>query len=1175
MAKPPVHPATRWDDQRQSLLDEAVEGLENSWQASGDGDIARFVPPPGHALRERVLVELIKVDQEYRSASGQPRRLETYLTDWPELSGKASVAHELLEAECLTRATFGLLPTAEEIESRFPDIPGRIDLEAIAAQVQREQEHGEAAHDAMAAATDTSPSILDQTPSVTPSLPPLTTGQFFGRDDRYKILELLGQGGMGTVYRAYDTRLGRDVALKIPRVDPVSEPAVMERFVRESRAAAKIRHPNICPIFDADQFEDTFYITMALIEGHSLADWEKDRSVDPQKAAEIVWKLAKALAIVHAQGIVHRDIKPSNVMIDRSGEPLLMDFGLARLTPEEHVGDAPAESSVTLQSGADRKASGLKSPPGPMSNYQLTHAGSLLGTLQYMSPEQACGRPVDASSDVYSLGVVFYQMLAGRPPFEGSPGEILESVRRSEPPRLRTLVANLDTRLEAICAKAMAKSPVSRFQTAGDFADTIQEWLRISPGVGDPPRRNRWLRWTSAAGALFVVLFGIIIYIRTPDGVTEVRVNDPAKVTIDRDKVSVESDGRSMSVVTAPAVTSIGPTIIPIERWIETPPRAVAAQLSRDGKTLYMAFSEYPGRSHVRVFDVGSGKVLHEIASPEPNCDHKGLAVSGDGRYVYVTNYFRRHISRIDLRDNDRRTDLPIGGVPTAVWATNIGITPDGKRLAVALGDDGRSGDLSNDQISIVDVADDKFSLLGEARLDDEIASPLVFSGGSKFAYVVAWQRKSLAPTLYRVCLTAPFKAVPLLSFPTGELKGVAFSSRLQRAFVSDSGQRKIWVVDLKANRVSDMKLDGYAPGCLAVNDQDESLYVLSPEGRKLFVLDYESGTVRQRVDGLREGAVGVVVFPGGRRLLVWHDAPDGGAAIVDLNAQESSIVFASNRAGEGHQIYRMRFGEKEAVRLTNNHATDRCPRWSPDGRQIAYVSTEPGLPKICMTDRNGAQPLVLQKTDPVLPDRGATLDWSPDGTEIAFIGDNSRAIRIVGVGTGKVRSLVEGELGDGCGHHLSLCWRRIDGLILANSQSPDSSRQQGVFLLDPKTRRIMQVMSSGGDWAFFAATVSSPDGKKIAALRPPGVDLPPEKIYLAGADGTNPRCLVNTETKFQVALRWSTDGKCLAYSAASDGRYHVFLADVRDKRHIQVTSGDYDDIEPDIYGARVSNQGR
>ena len=164
---------------------------------------------------------------------------------------------------------------------------------------------------------------------------------------------------------------------------------------------------------------------MSLIEGQSLADSEKSHKLSPRDAAELLWKLSRALAAVHSKGIVHRDIKPSNVMIDRLGEPLLMDFGLARLTGDEQLDNSLIESSEASANNAEAAAHETKSKADLAVDHRLTHTGSLLGTLRYMSPEQTYGKPLDGASDIYSLAVLFYQLLTGRLPFEGSPVEIL------------------------------------------------------------------------------------------------------------------------------------------------------------------------------------------------------------------------------------------------------------------------------------------------------------------------------------------------------------------------------------------------------------------------------------------------------------------------------------------------------------------------------------------------------------------------------------------------------------------------------------------------------------------------------------------------------------------------------------------------------------------------------
>ncbi|NUQ65640.1 MAG: hypothetical protein HUU20_24485, partial [Pirellulales bacterium] len=283
MAGNPRIPVLELDDESWAELAQVIGQFEQSWKTSPGVEIDRFVPAADHRLRERILVELIKSDQEFRWQRGEQRRLEEYLSRWSGLDARPELVLELVEAECLTRAVLGEPVGGDELQSRFPDLADRVDLAQIGREAKSERGgfHPTAFHSPR---LDTPTRDLEQTPSAAVDKHILKSGERFGR---YEVHELLGRGGMGTVYRVFDTNLHREVALKIPRFDPMSDPEAVARFVREARTAAGIRHPNVCPVYDAGEIDGTYFITMALIKGRSLDEWAAGRVVDPHEAAEL------------------------------------------------------------------------------------------------------------------------------------------------------------------------------------------------------------------------------------------------------------------------------------------------------------------------------------------------------------------------------------------------------------------------------------------------------------------------------------------------------------------------------------------------------------------------------------------------------------------------------------------------------------------------------------------------------------------------------------------------------------------------------------------------------------------------------------------------------------------------------------------------------------------------
>jgi len=478
----------------------------------------------------------------------------------------------------------------------------------------------------------------------------------------YRVMERLGSGGMSVVYKAEDTQLGRLVALKFLPEYLVRDPVAFERFRREARTASALSHPNICTIYEIGEHEGRPFIAMEYLEGQTLRDLIHGRVLEPEPLVDIALQVASGLEAAHARGIVHRDLKPTNIFITHAGYAKILDFGLAKVDGAE--GKGRAESTL--------------------SDEPLTSPGAVLGTVAYMSPEQALGKELDVRTDLFSFGVVLYEMATGVLPFQGeTSAAVFDSILHRFPVPPVRFNPGIPTELERIIQNCLEKDRDTRYQSSADLCADLKRLRRESsstshlPGVEAAP--SRWTKWLYALAALVVVAMAAGLWIGISSRATTPRVREIREITHDGlPKDTVFTDGSRVYFT-----EDLNEQFTPVEVFVAggqvsrlPAPFAntVLRDVSPDGSSLLISehlFTNPLAGFWTLPLPAGTPRRLGDI-------EGRDAAWSPDGTQLVITRGSDIYLARSDGSDPRRLATVP--GIPVTPR-----FSPDGRRLRYTL----------------------------------------------------------------------------------------------------------------------------------------------------------------------------------------------------------------------------------------------------------------------------------------------------------------------------------------------------------------------------------------------------------------------------------------------------------------------------------------------------------
>jgi serine/threonine protein kinase/sugar lactone lactonase YvrE len=805
----------------------------------------------------------------------------------------------------------------------------------------------------------------------------LTSGTRLGP---YEILAPLGAGGMGEVYRARDTRLGREVAVKVLPAAFATDPDRLRRFEQEARAAGALNHPNILVLHDVGVHEGTPYLVTELLEGETLRDRLEHGALSPRKAIDVALQIARGLAGAHDRGLVHRDLKPANLFILRDGRVKILDFGLAKLTRPE-----PAESPSATRGTATVD----------------TDKSVVMGTAGYMAPEQVRGQPADHRADIFAFGAILYEMLSGRRAFQGeTSAETMTAILREEPPEMARDGRPLPPALDRIVRHCLEKSSHERFQSASDIAFALEALSGMSDsGPKEAVARARGTFWRRfmmpALVALALVLAGALLG-RSLEPRSSGKPIRFQSVTFRRGAVHharFSADGNSVYYSASwsgdpPRIYSCHPGT-PGELIVAAPPQSffLAVSLSNE-LAILVRYSQRPHGMGIgtlaRMSPGGSAReVLDSVTEADWSPDGSRLAV-------------------IHVVGNRYRVEYPIGTVlhESTGWISHLRIAPDGKRVAFL------------DHPSFPDDRGTVMIATGPGRT--RVLTPVYSS-----AQGLAWVPNGRA-IWYCGALTGASRTVFAVSPTTARVRVVTTLPNLARVLdFSSNGQALLAVDNITTG------IQGRGPGEEKERDLtwlDWSLALaLSPDGKTLLFDEEGEGagdrysTCIRGTDGsapirLGEGAAGDL-SPDGKWVLAiryWTNPPElvlfptGPGEPRDLPPTGLEHIFAVRFFPSGHDILITGNEKGYAIRsyvfplaggalraLTPEGIAAPPDPISPDGKWV-IGAIRGGAASLYPVD--GGSPRPIQGKQP----SEALMGWSRDGKSVFVAATVERGARQV-----------------------------------------------------------------------------------------------------------------------------------------------------------------------------------